>query len=162
MNLMPPDPMKICAQLEAMQASVTKLRDQQDDSSRVFEALTAVLGALRFAWHVVQRHAYEAEAMLERVESAVAKYRHSQGAETEPPMRCIFDWSPLSREKGNLQLAGIWHLTCSGECCRIRSQLNNAMKLAVNCWRIPADSLYRLFSCRGFSFPISHNWPGCC
>ena len=76
-----PDPVKVCAQLQIIKIHVSKLRDRHDDNSRVFDALTVTLEALRFAWHVVHRDSDEADATLERVESAIAWYRRSRKSE---------------------------------------------------------------------------------
>ena len=73
-----PDPVKVCAQLQIIQSHVSKLCDRHDDNSRVFDALTVALEALRFAWYVVHRDSDDADATLERVESAIAWYRHSR------------------------------------------------------------------------------------
>jgi len=69
-----PDPEKVCAQLQIILTHISKLRDRYDENSRVFDALTVALEALRFTWHVVHGDSNDADAMLERVEIAIAWY----------------------------------------------------------------------------------------
>jgi hypothetical protein len=72
---MPPDPLKLCEQLQILRTGVSRLCDQHEDSGQVSSALKVVLESLRFAWYSVHGDSYEADAMLEHVESAIAKYR---------------------------------------------------------------------------------------
>ncbi len=73
-----PDPEKVCAQLQIILTHISKLRDRHDENSRVFDALTVVVEALRFAWYVAHRDSDDADATLERVEIAIAWYRRSR------------------------------------------------------------------------------------
>ena len=73
-----PDPEKVCAQLQIILTHISKLHDRHDENSRVFDALTVALEALRFAWYVVHRDSDDADAILERVEIAIAWYRRSR------------------------------------------------------------------------------------
>lgn len=73
-----PDPEKVCAQLQIILTHISKLRDRHEENSRVFDALTVTLEALRFAWYVVHKDSDDADTTLERVEIAIAWYRRSR------------------------------------------------------------------------------------
>ncbi len=73
-----PDPEKVRAQLQIILTYISQLRDRHGENSRVFDALTVALEALRFAWHVVHRDLDDADATLERVEISIAWYRRSR------------------------------------------------------------------------------------